>query len=84
MEQWLEDRGYDRLVVIELGAGTHVVTVRTRAEITAIDFGAEHIRITPREPEGSRGTIGIALPALEALSRIDARIRELDEEGAVG
>jgi NAD-dependent SIR2 family protein deacetylase len=84
MERWLDGRGYDRLAVIELGAGTHVVTVRTRAEITAIDYGAEHVRINPREPEGGRGAIGIALPALEALTRIDERVRELDGEGAGG
>jgi NAD(P)-dependent dehydrogenase (short-subunit alcohol dehydrogenase family) len=79
-----QTRGYDRLAVIELGAGTHVVTVRIRAEITAIDYGAEHVRINPREPEGGRGAIGIALGALEALTRIDERVRELDGEGAGG
>lgn len=80
MQAWLEESAHQRLAVIELGAGTHVVTVRTRAEITAIDFGAEHIRINPREPEGGPRTISVPLGALEALTRIDRRLRELEAE----
>jgi NAD-dependent SIR2 family protein deacetylase len=67
-------RGVGRgLVVIELGAGTAISTVRDESEHHAAN-GAALIRVNIREPQGPPGTIGIALGAAAALAAIDARL----------
>jgi NAD-dependent SIR2 family protein deacetylase len=59
----------DRLVVIELGAGTDLPTVRSMSERQ----GAPLVRINPRAPDlGGGHGIGLPLPALEALRMIGA------------
>jgi NAD-dependent SIR2 family protein deacetylase len=63
---WL--RSQDRLVVLEIGAGTAVPTVRRYAESTGRNA---LIRINPREPEVLRG-VSIVAPAAEALAALDA------------
>ncbi len=60
-----------RLVVIELGAGTGVPTVRMTGERMASSPGTTLIRINVREPEVPAGHVGIAQGALAALTAID-------------
>ncbi|WP_020669768.1 SIR2 family NAD-dependent protein deacylase [Amycolatopsis nigrescens] len=62
-------------VVLELGAGLAVPTVRRQAELASAANGAL-IRINPREPEVRHGR-GISLPmgALTALSDLDGLLR---------
>ncbi|MBL8472795.1 MAG: NAD-dependent deacetylase [Rhodocyclaceae bacterium] len=69
MHDWLYAVG--RPVVIELGAGTQVPTVRMTAEY----LGAPILRINPREPQlpAGRGE-SLALGALEALRGIEAAL----------
>jgi NAD-dependent SIR2 family protein deacetylase len=56
-----------RLLVIELGAGTDVPSVRRMCEAR----GAPLIRINPREPQVPRaGDVGIATGALDGLRRL--------------
>ena len=64
-------RGVNKLVVIELGAGSHTPTVRWFGET----LGVPLIRINPTEAE-VRGGLGVSLEtgALAALSAIDARL----------
>jgi NAD-dependent SIR2 family protein deacetylase len=63
------------LVVIELGAGRAVPTVRRQAELASAASGAL-IRINPREPEVRHGRgISIPLGAMEALSEIDTLLK---------
>lgn len=61
------------LVVVELGAGNAVPTVRRQAELASAANGAL-IRINPREPEIRHGR-GVSLPmyALEALTELARR-----------
>jgi NAD-dependent SIR2 family protein deacetylase len=59
-----------RLAAIELGAGTHVPTVRMECE----DACGTLIRINPREPDVPHGGISLPLGALNALQRIDAAL----------
>ncbi|GLZ32901.1 NAD-dependent protein deacetylase [Lentzea sp. NBRC 105346] len=61
------------LVVVEIGAGQAVPTVRRQAELASAASGAL-IRINPREPEIRHGR-GVALPmgALEALTALAQR-----------
>lgn len=61
------------MVVIELGAGTAVPTVRRFSERLLLR-GASLVRINVREPEGPLGTLGVALGAKEALTRIEAAL----------
>jgi NAD-dependent SIR2 family protein deacetylase len=75
MSAWLSEveRAGARLVVIELGAGTAVPTVRMASERAVHRREkATLIRINVREPLVPAGHIGIAQGALAALSAIDA------------
>ena len=64
-------RGVNKLVVIELGAGNHIPTVRWFGET----LGVPLIRINPTEAEVG-GALGVSLEsgALAALTAIDARL----------
>jgi NAD-dependent SIR2 family protein deacetylase len=68
-------RTRQRLVVVEIGAGSAVPTVRRQAELASAASGAL-VRINPREPEVRHGR-GVSLPmtALEALTALAGSIR---------
>lgn len=83
--QWISDRAdaqaarYDRwwpgvaekrLVVVELGAGLAIPTVRRECERA----GGTLIRINPQEPGTPARGIGLALGAREALERLAGRL----------
>lgn len=73
LEDWLS--GAHRPVIIELGAGTVVPSVRMFSERVARGLNATLIRINLREPEVPRGNhAGIAQSALPALRALDALI----------
>ncbi len=78
-ERWLESAAGPGLVIVELGAGTAVPTVRMTSEQIAVRSGGTLIRINPREPHGPPGTISLPAGALETVSAIR---RTLD--GAMG
>ena len=71
--KWLGDVSNVRLVVIELGAGTAVPSVRLACERRAARPNGTLIRINPRESQGSNA-ISIPLGALEALDEIKQRL----------
>jgi NAD-dependent SIR2 family protein deacetylase len=63
-----------RLVVLEIGAGTAVPTVRRQAELAAASNGAL-IRINTREPAVRHGHgVSIAAPARDALQALAALV----------
>ena len=65
MRRWSTE--VERLVVIEIGAGTDIPTVRNLGD----NISGTLIRINPREPESShRNSISIKLGGLEALQGI--------------
>lgn len=67
--QWREQAG--RVVVVEVGAGISIPTVRHFSE----DEGDMLIRINPREARVPKGQcIGIAMTALAALQLLDERL----------
>lgn len=73
MRVWLDRLdGRGELVVIEIGAGTAVPTVRLTSEHLARRPGVTLIRINPREPECPPGGISLPGAALETLAAIDA------------
>lgn len=71
------------VVVIEIGAGTAIPSVRHYSEETSRKYGARIIRINPREFDvPSKLDVGIPMGSLEALLAIDdalnARPQEID------
>lgn len=61
-----------QMVVIELGAGTEVATVRHFSERIARDYQAPLVRINPREAHSDVGdSFSIAMGAQEALHAMD-------------
>jgi len=74
LERWLASVRGRRLVVIELGAGSAVPTVRLTSEHVASRLGAPLVRINPREPQAPAGQLGIAGGALEVLEAIDTQL----------
>ena len=74
LERWLVGLGRGNLVIVELGAGRVVPTVRRFCEATASTLGATLIRINLREPEVPAGQIGLAMGARDALRAIDGRL----------
>jgi hypothetical protein len=68
----------DPAVVVEMGAGTAVPTIRNLGERLAGSRGAAVIRINPREPRISPPHISLPRGALEGLRAIEA---ELEQSG---
>ncbi|GAB4172419.1 MAG: NAD-dependent protein deacetylase [Geothermobacteraceae bacterium] len=63
-----------KMVVIEMGAGTAVPTIRYLSEQLGSRQRATVIRINPREPRIREPHISLPVGALEALDEIDRRI----------
>lgn len=72
---WLRKIARGKLVVVELGAGTTVPTVREAAEQLAAAAGTPLIRINPHEPQGPADALSFAAGASSALPTIDAQLR---------
>jgi NAD-dependent SIR2 family protein deacetylase len=73
-QRWLEQAR--RPVVIEIGAGVNIATVRHFAHRVVRQHNGALIRINPREAQvGTLPGVGIAAGALQALAAID-RIRD--------
>ncbi|MFO0746918.1 MAG: Sir2 family NAD-dependent protein deacetylase [Myxococcota bacterium] len=67
---WLGANRQRKVVIVELGAGLAVPTVRACSERVAARYGATLVRINPREPVGPPGSIGLAGPGLATLRAI--------------
>lgn len=76
--RWMDrlDAEAGRLVVVELGAGTAVPSVRMACEALAERHGGLLVRVNPREPWVPRGHVGLPLGALAALQALDAPRRD--------
>ncbi len=77
--RWVEGLVGKRLVVIELGAGTHIPTVRRTSEEVAQLLGGTLVRVNPREPELPAGLaggphVGLAAGGRAALEAIAAAL----------
>jgi NAD-dependent SIR2 family protein deacetylase len=70
-QQWLAGIQGARLVVIELGAGTAVPSVRYHSERLVLRAEARLIRINLREPAVPDGHLGLACGARAGLTAID-------------
>ena len=77
-EAFLDEVSGTRLLVVELGAGTGIPTIRMTSERLARRGDAFLVRVNPREPEAPPPALSIATGALEALAGIDAAVRRAD------
>ena len=66
-----------RTVIVELGAGMAVPTIRIMSEDFMDRPGGTLIRINPREPDVPAGHLAIPMGALAALRAIDERLDNL-------
>jgi len=73
-EAWIDMVKDARLVIVELGAGSAVPTVRMTSERVARSLDATLVRINPREPQAPYGQVSLPLGALEALEAINERL----------
>jgi NAD-dependent SIR2 family protein deacetylase len=73
LRAWL--RRVERLLVIEVGAGTQIPTVRRLGE----SLSARLIRINPDEPQlGATAGISLACGALAGLRQIETQLNQMD------
>lgn len=76
LERFLLRNSDRRIVVIEMGAGSDIPTIRATSEHIGWNLKqAMVVRINPREPEIKPPHISIPCGALEALQKIDAQLK---------
>lgn len=69
-DEFLADNRHGRLVVVELGAGTAIPTIRYLGE-RIVSRGGTLVRINPREAQAPSGGISLSCGALEGLRGVD-------------
>jgi NAD-dependent SIR2 family protein deacetylase len=70
-EKWIEKFKNKNLLIIELGAGTNIPTVRLTCEDVYQSSGNQFIRINPRESEcGLKNTLSLPMSAKDAIKAI--------------
>ena len=70
-EKWIEKFKNKNLLIIELGAGTNIPTVRLTCEEVYQSAGNQFIRINPRESEcGLKITLSLPMSAKDAIKAI--------------
>lgn len=75
-DTWFDGVRDSRLVVVELGAGSAVPTVRMTSERAVTHHQGTLVRINPREPQVPHGQIGIEGGAFETLEAIDRQMEK--------
>jgi len=70
-ENFLDANENKKMVVVEIGAGTAIPSIRHTSERLSRRFGATVVRINPREPEIFGKNIGIAEGGLKVLQNIN-------------
>ncbi len=74
LEAFLDEVAGLRLLVVEMGAGTGIPTIRMTSERLARRGDAFLVRINPREADAPSPALSIAAGALEGLAGIDAAL----------
>jgi NAD-dependent SIR2 family protein deacetylase len=78
--QWFDKvtNSLGNVLIVEMGAGTSIPSVRHFSHRISREYSARIIRINPREPQvPSSMDVGIAAGSLEALSGIDQALTDL-------
>lgn len=74
-QDFLNDHGGGALVVIELGAGTAIPTIRHLSEQLVARYNGRLIRINPREHQVPTDQFALGCNALEGLQELDRRLQ---------
>lgn len=74
-DEFLTDHREARLVVLEMGAGTAIPTIRYMGERVGLTGRGALIRINPREAQAPAGAISVSAGALAGLKAIDALLQ---------
>ncbi len=77
-DEFVTDNRGEPLVVVELGAGTAIPTIRHTSERLGRQSGGAVIRINPREAQIPPPAISLSCGALEGLSGIDALLVKME------
>jgi NAD-dependent SIR2 family protein deacetylase len=72
-QNWKDKYSQKKIVIIEIGAGKVIPTVRYESEATSGTL----IRINPRDSEGPKNTIPLAISTLDALEKINTLLKKL-------
>lgn len=75
-DEFLADLGGGRLVVVEMGAGTAIPTIRYLTEELGSRPGARAVRINPREPQIRAPHISLPCGARDGVAAINAVLTE--------
>lgn len=75
-QEFLQKHNENDIVVIEIGSGPHVQSIRKKTRMLGIKHNAKIIRINPKDFKIKEPHIGIDKGALDALKEIDEFIRE--------
>lgn len=70
-KEFLERNKSKQILVFEIGSGPHVQTIRVKTRMLKTEYGANIVRINPKDYTIKAPNIGIAKGALEALTEID-------------
>ena len=73
---WVQNTGTSPTVIVEIGAGVTIPSVRNICEQLADETKRDLIRINPRDSQGPANTISIPLGGLEVLRCIDELMTE--------
>jgi NAD-dependent SIR2 family protein deacetylase len=71
-DEFVTDNRGEPMVVVEMGAGTAIPTIRAASERLGRLCGATVIRINPREAQIAHPHLSLALGALQGVAAIDA------------
>jgi NAD-dependent SIR2 family protein deacetylase len=77
LNSWMDSVAGRRLVIIELGAGTDIPTVRWTCEELMERSGGTLIRINPRQFDVPPGHVSLPLGALDGLHKIQRLLRSV-------
>jgi len=77
-QNFLTQNKNKQLLVIEIGSGPHVQSIRKKTRMLGIKYDANIIRIDPKNFKIKEPHIGIEMGALAALSEIDEFIKKED------
>jgi hypothetical protein len=70
-DSFIAQHQHQPIVVVEMGAGTAIPTIRYMSERIGQRFGAKVIRINPREAHISGGHVSLPCGAVEGLTGIE-------------